>query len=83
VASKVLKTLAQGALAYLWARSDRTVPVPGCRTVAQVDENARALEVELGPLTPGELAEVESLLSGQRGGEVGRERGRSLPVSSG
>jgi aryl-alcohol dehydrogenase-like predicted oxidoreductase len=62
------RTLAQGALAYLWARSDRTLPVPGFRTVAQVEENTRALE--LGALSPGELAEVESLLSGRRGGQV-------------
>ncbi|MFK3984185.1 aldo/keto reductase [Micromonospora sp. NPDC050397] len=55
------RTLAQGALAYLWARSGATVPIPGCRTVAQVEENAGALAH--GPLTPAELAEVEQLLS--------------------
>ncbi len=54
------RTLAQGALAYLWARSGRTVPIPGCRTVAQVSENAGALEY--GPLTPDQLAEVEKIL---------------------
>jgi aryl-alcohol dehydrogenase-like predicted oxidoreductase len=56
------RTLAQGALAYLWARSGRTVPIPGCRTVAQVEENAGALE--RGPLTPDQLAEVDKLLGG-------------------
>ena len=62
------RTLAQGALAYLWARSDKTIPVPGCRTVAQVEENAAALG--LGALSPSELAEVESSLSGLRRGQA-------------
>ncbi|HZN72477.1 MAG TPA: aldo/keto reductase [Micromonosporaceae bacterium] len=55
------RTLAQGALAYLWARSDKTVPIPGCRTVAQVEENAGALEH--GPLTPAQVDEVHKLLT--------------------
>ena len=54
------RTLAQGALAYLWARSDRTVPIPGCRTVAQVEENAGALAH--GPLTTDQATEVDELL---------------------
>jgi aryl-alcohol dehydrogenase-like predicted oxidoreductase len=57
------RTLAQGALAYLWARSGKTVPIPGCRTVAQVEENAGALA--FGPLTPDQLVEVETLLGRQ------------------
>ncbi|WP_327008412.1 aldo/keto reductase [Dactylosporangium sp. NBC_01737] len=54
------RTLAQGALAWLWAYSGRTVPIPGCRTVAQVEENAGALAH--GPLSAAELADVEKLL---------------------
>ncbi|MDG6108338.1 aldo/keto reductase [Dactylosporangium aurantiacum] len=54
------RTLAQGALAWLWAYSGRTVPIPGCRTVAQVEENAGALAH--GPLSPAELADVEKLM---------------------
>jgi aryl-alcohol dehydrogenase-like predicted oxidoreductase len=54
------RTLAQGALAWIWARSGRAVPIPGCRTVAQVEENAGALSH--GPLTPDQLAEAESIL---------------------
>ncbi|MFF5233928.1 aldo/keto reductase [Dactylosporangium sp. NPDC000521] len=54
------RTLAQGALAWLWAYSGRTVPIPGCRTVAQVEENAGALAH--GPLTASELADVEKLM---------------------
>jgi aryl-alcohol dehydrogenase-like predicted oxidoreductase len=55
------RTLAQGALAWLWARSDRAVPIPGCRTVAQVEENAGA--IAHGPLHPDQVAEVAKLLS--------------------
>ncbi|WP_433349380.1 aldo/keto reductase [Micromonospora sp. CA-111912] len=58
------RTLAQGALGWIWARSDRTVPIPGCRTVAQVEENAAALA--LGPLTPDHFAEVERQLAALR-----------------
>ena len=42
------RTLAQGALGWLLARSPRTVPIPGIRTVAQAEQNAGALR--LGPL---------------------------------
>jgi aryl-alcohol dehydrogenase-like predicted oxidoreductase len=57
------RTLAQGALAWIWARSDRTVPIPGFKSVAQVEENAGAMAH--GPLSPAELAEVERLLGRQ------------------
>ena len=50
------RTLAQGALAWIWARSDRTVPIPGCRTVAQAEENVAALA--LGPLTHDQVGEI-------------------------
>ncbi len=62
------RTLAQGALAWIWARSDLTIPIPGCRTVAQIEENAAA--IEHGPLSPDELAEVERLLVELRGQPV-------------
>ncbi|MET9844288.1 aldo/keto reductase [Streptomyces ossamyceticus] len=54
------RTLAQGALAWLWARSPRTVPIPGFRSVAQAEENAGALAK--GPLTADQLAEVDRVL---------------------
>lgn len=55
------RTLAQGALGWLWARSGRAVPIPGFRTVAQAEENAAALIH--GPLRPGQLDEVAALLA--------------------
>lgn len=54
------RTLAQGALGWIWARSERTIPIPGFKTVAQAEENARALE--FGPLRPEQVAEIDHLL---------------------
>jgi aryl-alcohol dehydrogenase-like predicted oxidoreductase len=50
----------QGALAWNLARSPRTIPIPGCRTVAQVEENAAALE--FGPLDPAQLTQIDAIL---------------------
>jgi aryl-alcohol dehydrogenase-like predicted oxidoreductase len=44
------RSVSQGALAWIWARSPKTLPIPGFRTVEQVKENAAAMQ--FGPLTP-------------------------------
>ncbi len=54
------RSLAQGALAWLWARSGQTVPIPGFKTVAQVEENARAME--FGPLEEEQMTQIEGAL---------------------
>ncbi len=54
------RTLAQGALAWLLARSSRTIPIPGIRTPEQATENAGVLSA--APLTPAQLAEIDTLL---------------------
>jgi aryl-alcohol dehydrogenase-like predicted oxidoreductase len=54
------RTVAQGALAWLWARSQKTLPIPGFRTVAQVKENAGAMQ--LGPLTTEQMREIDRIL---------------------
>ncbi|MFK4105143.1 aldo/keto reductase [Streptomyces sp. NPDC019531] len=54
------RTLAQGALAWLWARSSHTIPIPGFRSVAQAEQNAAAMEK--GPLTADQLTEVNRIL---------------------
>ena len=41
------RTLAQIALAWIWTRSERTIPIPGFKTVAQVKENIQAMEYGL------------------------------------
>lgn len=55
------RTVAQGALAWIWARSPHTVPIPGFRTEAQAAQNAGALAA--GPLTAEQLAEIDGLLA--------------------
>jgi aryl-alcohol dehydrogenase-like predicted oxidoreductase len=54
------RSLAQGALAWLWARSQQTLPIPGFRTVAQVEDNCGAMQ--FGPLTNEEMQEIAKLL---------------------
>ena len=56
------RTLAQGCLAWLWARSGQCVPVPGFRTEKQAVENAQAMEK--GPLTPEQMAQIHQMLNG-------------------
>ncbi len=53
------RTLTQGALAWLWARSEQTIPIPGFRTVKQVEENTEAMK--FGPLTPEQMHEIAEL----------------------
>lgn len=54
------RSVAQGALAWLWARSPKTLPIPGFRTVAQVKENAGAMQFD--PLTMEQMREIDKLL---------------------
>jgi aryl-alcohol dehydrogenase-like predicted oxidoreductase len=54
------RTVAQGALAWNWARTPQTIPIPGFRTVQQVEENAGAME--FGPLTPDQMSRIDLVL---------------------
>jgi aryl-alcohol dehydrogenase-like predicted oxidoreductase len=54
------RTLAQGALAWIWGASPLTVPIPGFKTVEQVQENAGAMA--FGPLTPQQMNEIDDIL---------------------
>lgn len=54
------RTLVQGALGWLWGRSEKTVPIPGFKTVEQVEENCGALA--FGPLAPASMREIDRLL---------------------
>jgi aryl-alcohol dehydrogenase-like predicted oxidoreductase len=54
------RTLAQGALAWLWARSETTLPIPGFRNVAQIEENCGAMA--FGPLTADQMQQIEAIL---------------------
>lgn len=57
------RTLAQGALGWIWARSERTIPIPGFRTVAQVEENALAMD--FGPLSRDQMRRIDEVLKRQ------------------
>lgn len=54
------RTLVQGALAWIWARDPRTIPIPGARTPEQVAENAGAMA--FGPLSRDQMTEIDRLL---------------------
>lgn len=55
------RTIAQGALCWILAKSPVTVPIPGFKTEAQALDNARALS--FGPLSPAQMAQIDALLA--------------------
>lgn len=55
------RTVAQGALCWLLARSEVLIPIPGFRTVAQAKENAAAMTH--GPLSDEEMEQVRQALA--------------------
>ncbi|MGB8945388.1 MAG: aldo/keto reductase [Streptomyces sp.] len=52
-------TVSQLALAWLLAQGDQIVPIPGTRSAARMEENARAADVSL---TEGDLAAIHEIL---------------------
>ena len=54
------RTLVQGSLGWIWARSPLTLPIPGFKTVKQVEENTKALEY--GPLKPSQMKAIDEIL---------------------
>ena len=56
------RTLAQGALAWLMARTATTIAIPGFKNLHQAEENAGALA--LGPLEPAAMRQIQALLAG-------------------
>lgn len=55
------RSLAQGALCWLLAKSQRTLPLPGAKNAKQAEENAGALD--FGPLPDNIMAEIEVVLN--------------------
>jgi len=53
------RSYVQAALGWIWARSPRTLPVPGFRNVEQVEEDAEA--IRLGPISEEQLLEIRRL----------------------
>lgn len=66
------RTLVQGALAWLWAKGENNLPVPGARTVDQITGIAGALDH--GPLPQSVIADIETLIP--RGSANDPERAR-------
>jgi len=54
------RTLVQGALAWHWARSPQSIPIPGFKNSKQLVENVEALR--FGPLSPEQIAEIDHIL---------------------
>jgi aryl-alcohol dehydrogenase-like predicted oxidoreductase len=54
------RSFVQGALGWIWARSPRAIPIPGFRTVEQVEELAGA--IAHGPLSPEQMVAIDELL---------------------
>ena len=54
-----VRTQAQIALAWIWTRSDRTIPIPGFKTVAQVKENIQAME--FGLLSNEQMKKIDEI----------------------
>ncbi|NOT05101.1 MAG: aldo/keto reductase [Anaerolineales bacterium] len=54
-----VRTQAQIALAWIWTRSDRAIPIPGFKTVAQVKENIQAME--FGLLSKEQMIKIDEI----------------------
>jgi aryl-alcohol dehydrogenase-like predicted oxidoreductase len=56
--------MVQGALAYIWALDPRMIPIPGFKSVAQVRENAGAMQ--FCPLDPEAVAQIQAIVAERR-----------------
>ncbi|GLV53340.1 aldo/keto reductase [Dictyobacter sp. S3.2.2.5] len=54
------RTLAQGALGWIWAFNKQCIPIPGFKTVQQVEENVAAMQY--GPLSQHQMNQIEEIL---------------------
>ena len=74
-AKKKNATRAQIALAWLLAQKPWIVPIPGTRSMDHLHENLGAMDV---PLTPADLREIETAVSGitMHGGRMNQEQMR-------
>ena len=53
------RTLAQGALAWIWGLSPSTIPIPGAKTIKQVRENVGAMK--FGPLSTAQMEAISQI----------------------
>lgn len=65
------RTLAQGAIGWLWAMGATNLPIPGARTAEQIEGLAGALQ--FGPLSAGTVTAIESAIERE---DEGKEKAR-------
>ncbi|MFV2053162.1 aldo/keto reductase [Aliiroseovarius sp. YM-037] len=63
------RSLVQGAIGWLWAKNGKNIPIPGARTVEQIEGIAGALD--FGALPKGVVVEIDGLIGQDR--EAGAE----------
>lgn len=61
------RSLTQGALGWIMAKTPANIPIPGARTEDQIIESAGA--IEFGPLPEATMIEIESLIQRRPEGE--------------
>lgn len=54
------RTLAQGALSWIWGRSGSTIPIPGYTRFEQVVDNVAAMK--FGPLSAEQMRQIDAIL---------------------
>jgi len=59
IVEKEGRTLIQAQLGYLMTISETIVPIPGAKTIEQIEENARVLD--LGPLSPDLVQKIDTI----------------------
>jgi aryl-alcohol dehydrogenase-like predicted oxidoreductase len=55
------RSVAQGSLGWIWGKHPEAVPIPGFKSVAQVEENVAA--ARYGPLNGDQIGRIEALLA--------------------
>lgn len=66
------RSLTQGALCWLWAKAGNNVPIPGARTVDQIEDIAGALH--FGALPEDVVAQIEALVDREPEGAPDKAR---------
>jgi aryl-alcohol dehydrogenase-like predicted oxidoreductase len=59
LAAEKSATPAQVSLAWVLAQGEEIIPIPGCKSRAHLEDNLRAIEIEL---TPADLARLDALM---------------------
>ncbi len=55
------RTMAQGAISYIWAFDERMIPIPGFKSIKQVKDNAGAMAY--GPLSKEAVEQVQAIVA--------------------